>query len=214
MYYVDGDKLAKDRVCITPGPPSWNWKMMKGIHPENAPKTVSIDPAEEGGPLSEKTEKHIKEVDNLIARQKQEMKDSFKDAWNIFEEKQLDDYQRNQPAVSGEWQDKQQLQQEPFAPFEDAFQFDVPEMNKMIMPGIDEPIDLDDDMPKPLNRETISLIDDKEKGGKGYEMSSNVVKQLKVPNGKGFYKESRKQTGYTWNSADARPPGNIQEERK
>jgi len=38
MYYVEDDQLVKDFLCFTPGPPSWKWRDVEGIHLENAPQ--------------------------------------------------------------------------------------------------------------------------------------------------------------------------------
>jgi len=61
-----------------------------------------------------------------------------------------------------------------------------------------------DQAEKPFKTERVSFIEDKANGGKGYEKTQNVFKQLDVPGGKGFYKASSKQTGFSW-SSDAKP---------
>lgn len=46
MYYVDGERIAEENYCFTPGPPDWNWFQLDGLHPENAPLDASIIPGD------------------------------------------------------------------------------------------------------------------------------------------------------------------------
>lgn len=44
MYSVSGDKDIQDPVCVSPGPPSWNWRDFSGIRFSDVPQEASEDP--------------------------------------------------------------------------------------------------------------------------------------------------------------------------
>ena len=92
MYYVDGERIAEENYCFTPGPPDWNWFQLDGLHPENAPLDASIIPGTTN--LLKSTQKFLVEMEGVMEKQRQDAEDNLR---KIFEA--LQGYQRQNEII-------------------------------------------------------------------------------------------------------------------
>jgi peptidylglycine monooxygenase len=82
MYYINGDKVVQEPTCFSPGPPSWNWGNVDGIHPENAPFSASMIPDTDS--ILKETQEHFKEVEDGLKHQEKQLSANLKNMWKNF----------------------------------------------------------------------------------------------------------------------------------
>jgi hypothetical protein len=238
MYYINGDKVVKEPMCFSPGPPSWNWGSVDGIHPENAPSSASMIP--DTDTILKETREHFEKVEDDIRRQDKQLKANLKNMWKYSlvhrggfkptwdEPMESDefgdgntDFNQDRDPWSNEHLNKPSAYNyyEPMSIMDDLPSVKmpvapvmpvipempvVPEIPEMPEQLIVEQIPDIDESEKPSQSETMTIFDDKN-GGKGFEKTKHVYKQLNVPNGKGFYKSSNKVSSYSYNSESHKP---------
>ena len=166
----------------------------------------------------EDTARKVEQLEQEISRQEQELEEGLRRIWigNAF-----DDEEDTASRANG-WNALRDPNPSRFEEFgggpeagfpslDDFGNLDVPasdgfaeQLQQLYEPAVGD----FEQSEKPYKTERVSFIEDKANGGKGYEKTQNVFKQLDVPGGKGFYKASSKQTGYSW-SSDSRPDGDL-----
>lgn len=77
MYYVNGDRIAEENYCFSPGPPEWYWFQLDGLHPENAPLNASIIPGTTD--LLKSTQKFVVEMEEAMEKQRLDVEDNLRE---------------------------------------------------------------------------------------------------------------------------------------
>lgn len=107
MYYVDGDRIAEENYCFSPGPPKWNWFQLDGLHAENAPLNASIIPGTTD--LLKSTQKLLFEMEEAMEKQRENVEDNLHEIFealrgyqhqNDIEESPEDSYEVMEPKIS------------------------------------------------------------------------------------------------------------------
>lgn len=83
MYYVEGDRIAEENYCFTPGPPSWYWSQLKGLNAESAPLNASIIPGTTD--LLKSTEKLLFKMEEAMEKQRQDVEESLREIFDALQ---------------------------------------------------------------------------------------------------------------------------------
>jgi len=223
MYYVEGDTTVNDLGCASSGFPSFKFKDIDGIYPENIPHTASLIP--EADRILKQAEHHLHDVNEMLKQKSAKLKLDMLKLDHEIENQQKALRLNIEKIRIPKWGrpssqdrfgdvgmsdlDMNMEGEDPFMEEPDIMdQIDteddlrVPEWDQYgggsqadSMDGMRNQYDENLDSAEPQSSETYNTFQG-EDGGKGYERNRNEVKSENIPGGKSVSRTSHHEYSY------------------